>query len=84
MVNFELVYCLVNILIGIMMQNEFLHFVIQILYSKSLPDSTNSRKMSSRSQHYLISSSFWDVVLGQLVVAVMAHKPLWNLDLQTF
>ena len=62
MVNFELFYCLVSILIDIIKQNEFLHFVIQILYSKSLPDSTNSRKMSSRLQHYLISGSFWDVV----------------------
>ena len=39
--------------------------MIQILYSKSLPDSTNSLNVSRGSQHYLFSGSFWDVVQPQ-------------------
>jgi len=35
----------------------------QILFSKSLHDSTYSRKTSSVARHYLMSGSFWDTVV---------------------
>ena len=40
----------------------FLCYLLKSFYSKSLPDSTNSRKTSSATHHYLISGWFRHVV----------------------
>ena len=58
-----IIFELFELLFDIIMQNEFLHFVIQILYSKSLPNSTNSRNTSSAALHYLIAGWYCHVVL---------------------
>ena len=43
----------------------------QIPFSKSLPDSTYSRNTSRAARHYLMYSSFWDVVFEDAIPLAM-------------